>query len=131
MPRHRSGKSLKSTTARRGCYCQRFQREPEITRGLKPLLRLFLQTAPHDAHKLRWEFAVLFGELLRFVFQDGAHRLAYRRGPKCLLPRKQLVKQRAEGEDVRAVIDFQPANLFRRHVLDRKSTRLNSSHITI
>src|SRR6266496_460304 len=96
MPRHRSGKSLKRITARRGCYCQRFQREPEIARGLKPLLGLLLQTAPHDAYKLRRQLAVRLGKLVRLISQDRAHNLTYGPGPERVLPRKHFVKHRTE-----------------------------------
>ncbi len=59
------------------------------------------------------------GELRRLLLQDRRHRVGRRVPPERLPARKQLVEDRAEREDVRPVVDGQPAHLLGRHVADR------------
>ena len=55
--------------------------------------------------------------------QDRRHRVARRVALERLLAGEQLVEDRAEGEDVRAVVDRQPADLLGRHVAHRAHDR--------
>ena len=62
-------------------------------------------------------------QLRRLVPQDRRHRVARRVPLERLLAREQLVEDRPEGEDVRAVIDGQPPHLLGRHVAHRPHHR--------
>ena len=68
-------------------------------------------------------FATRLRKLRRLLHQDRGDRLGVRVSLECLLAREQLVEDRPEREDVRAVIDRESFHLLGRHVADRPHDR--------
>ena len=102
-----------------GHGCWRLLHRPDerclqIARGLKPLIRILRQRAPHHAFQ-RWRHR----ERRRLPFQnrrDHAGRaLAFERP----LAREHLVQHAAEAEQIAARIRLLALQLLRRHVLQR------------
>ena len=93
--------------------------ERDVSRRLEPFLAILLQAVPDDAIEREGEVPPRLGERRRFLPEDRRHRVARRLLPERPLAREQLVEDRPEREDVRAVIHGKPAHLLGRHVPDR------------
>src|SRR6266508_2746594 len=98
---------------------QTFQSEGHILRRLKSLLRILLQTVHHDALERGIDLAVRLRQLRRVFLQNRIERFNRRLATKSTLTGKHLVKNRAQRENVRTMIQSLRSDLFRRHVSDR------------
>ncbi len=95
------------------------ERERDVLGGLEPVPRILLQTMPHDVIQRGRNVSTRRRQLRRLVPDDRGERVARRVLPERSIPREELVQDRPERKDVRAVIDREPARLLRRHVPDR------------
>ena len=98
---------------------RRLEVERHVADGLKPLLRVLLEAVPDDPIEQRRE--VHFGRAARLgqiPRQDRVHRFDRGVSPERALSRQHLVEDRAEGEDVAAVVGGPAAHLLGRHVAD-------------
>jgi hypothetical protein len=97
---------------------ERIQREGEILRRLKALIRRLLERATHDPLNAVWNRSADVTELRRIVLQNCCHGLSSGVAPEGPLPGHHLVEHGTEAEDVRTMIDVAATYLFRRHVAD-------------
>ena len=80
------------------------------------MIPVLLQTMLDEAVESRGNVPPRLRQLRRLVSHDCRHRLGVRVSLERLLAREQLVEDRPEREDVRAVIDRESLHLFGRHV---------------
>ena len=78
-----------------------------------------LQAMINDALQTGRHIAAGFGKLRRVFLQNRAHGVSRSFSMKCAFAREHLVKNRAECEEIRAVVGGFASHLFRRHVADR------------
>src|SRR5262249_29215093 len=83
---------------------------------MKPVLRLLLQTSPHDPFERRADLRLRLTEFRRLITQNGAHHFSDRFTLKCAPPAQHLVENQPEGKDVCALVSLLPAHLFGRHI---------------
>ena len=99
--------------ATRGRAGDRLKMKGEIADGLEALVRALLQAMPHDRVQPRRQFGIG-----RIVMEDRAHQVCCGGAFERAAAGEHLVEDRAEGEDVGAVIDVLRAHLLGRHVRD-------------
>ena len=99
------------------------QRERHVLRRLEAVLAVLLQAVAHDVVERGRDVASRLRQLRRLLPHDRGDRVARRVALERLLAGEQLVQDRAEGEDVRAVVDRQAADLLGRHVAHRAHHR--------
>jgi hypothetical protein len=87
--------------------------------GVETLLKILLQTAVHYALYTRRRARRKLRDGLRILVQYRGHGFRRRRLAECLLARHHLVKDRAEGKNVRTMVGRLSPHLFRRHVTHR------------
>ena len=88
----------------------------ELLRGLEPLLRRLLDAPPDDAVEGRRNAPARRRQVGRLLVEDGGHRVRGRVLLERFLAGEQLVEDRPEREDVRAVVDGVAAHLLGGHV---------------
>jgi len=117
--RIRAGVALASTGSRLPLVAGRFNREGQIFGRLKTIVRLLLQTTLDDARQRQRDVGMRRAQFRRRVIQHRVHALDGRVAPKCPCAAEHFVKHTAERKDVRAMIRWFAAHLFRRHVSRR------------
>ena len=95
------------------------QGDDDLLGGLETLLRRLLDAAPDDRVEGRRDVPPRRGELGRRLVQDRGHRVRGRVLLERPPARQQLVEDRPEREDVRAVIDGVAPHLLGGHVARR------------
>src|SRR5437016_11854170 len=83
---------------------------------MKPCFRVLFQTVIDQPFERGRDVLVCLGKIGWVFFQDRAHRFSRRFAMKGAPARKHLVKNCAEGKDVRTMIDRAAFDLFRRHI---------------
>jgi hypothetical protein len=92
---------LRCARRRRGARLSKH--EHDIVQRVESLLRILLQAVRHRVSERRRHARLR--QLWRFFLEYGGHRLGGRSSLERLAPSQQLVKNRSEGEDVRAVVE--------------------------
>ena len=92
------------------------QIELQITRRLKPFVRVLFEAMPDDSFERRRNDRRCRGEGRRLLSQDRAHGVGGRVTLEGALARDHLVENGAEAEDVRARVHRLRAHLLGRHV---------------
>src|SRR5207237_4298890 len=92
--------------------------ECEIASGLKALLGTLLQAMPHDALESLGHADVELDEIRRIFFEDRVQRFDRCVAAERLTSGQHLVEDRAERENVGALIAAESADLFGRDVAD-------------
>ena len=95
-----------------------FEIECQVARGLKTLLRFFLQATPDSSFDGGRDGLACRADFRRVFFQDGRHRFGRSVAPECALARKHFVQNCSESENIGARVGRFAANLLRRHVTD-------------
>ena len=93
--------------------------ECDVSGRLESTLAVLLQAMLDDPLESRGNVSPRLRELRRLPHQDRRHRLGVRVSLERFPAREQLVEDRPEREDVRAVIDRKPLHLLGRHVAHR------------
>src|SRR4030095_5001049 len=78
-----------------------------------------LQAVPHQAFERRRKILIRRCQIWRPVFQDRVHRLDRRLAFERPLASEHLIKDRAQREEVRAMVCVLSSYLLGRHVTDR------------
>ena len=86
---------------------------------MKALCGILFQAVPDNTFQ-RWRnIESSFGEFWWLLFEDGAHGVGCGFSMKCTFPRDHLVKNGAEGKDVRASICILAPDLLGGHITHR------------
>ena len=110
---------------RSGRHLERLVAEDDrhITRRLEPRIRRLLEAPSRQPHQPRREHGAVADPGRRIVLENGRQRLRHGAAPERIAAGEHFVEHRAEGEDVRPVIDRLAAHLFGRHVAGRTDHR--------
>src|SRR5664280_1679266 len=73
------------------------------------MIAVLLQAMPDDVIESGRNASSRFGKLRRLFLQDRRHRIGGRIPLEGLPAKEQLVEDRSEGEEIRAVVDGKPA----------------------
>ena len=103
---------------RRRSARKRDQRENEIAGRLKARARILFEAVLNDLVQRGRQHRADRDERRGLAVQYGADDVGRARARERALAAEHLVQNRAEREDIAAVIDGTAANLFRRHIAD-------------
>ncbi len=95
---------------------KRLEVEGEVADGLESLLGVLFETVPQDPLEPRRNVLVRDRKIRRVLPEDRGHGVRSGIAVERALPRKQLVEDRAEREDVAAGVRRPPAHLLGGHV---------------
>ena len=99
------------------------QSERDLAGRLKAFRRFLLEAPPDDALQDRRDVPAGLRQAGRLLPQDRHDHVARAVPLECLPARQELVEDRPEGEDVRALVHGLPAELLGRDVADRPDDR--------
>jgi hypothetical protein len=91
--------------------------------GLESPIGIFLERFVHDFHEARIEVGAVLEQRRRRAVQNARQHVVWQLARKCRLMRKELVKHRADREDVGARVHGGASDLFRGHVVQGPQDR--------